>query len=144
MNTQRGTVDKFIGDAILVFFGDPETEGALADALRCARMVLPCATGCSRCSGLWRENGISRPLHARMGIVTGFCTVGNFGSDQRLDLVTVPDRRQMQEALDELRRIEADLARELPGSDFSVCSVTSRRTCNRSQGTRFSKLKLAV
>ena len=29
--------------------------------------------------------------------------------------VTVPDRRQMQEALDELRRIEADLARELPG-----------------------------
>ena len=50
-----------------------------------------------------------------MGIVTRFCTVGNFGSDQRLDSVTVPDRRQMQEVLDELRRIEADLARELPG-----------------------------
>jgi class 3 adenylate cyclase len=34
---------------------------------------------------LWHENGISKPLHARMGITTGYCTVGNFGSDNRLD-----------------------------------------------------------
>jgi class 3 adenylate cyclase len=40
-------------------------------------------------AGLWRENGISRPLHARMGIVTGYCTVGNFGSDQRLDYTVI-------------------------------------------------------
>ncbi len=33
----------------------------------------------------WRSHGIANPLRARMGINTGYCTVGNFGSDQRLD-----------------------------------------------------------
>ena len=84
-----GTIDKFIGDAILVFFGDPETEGDRADALRCARMALRMRDRLLELAGLWRDNGISRPLHARMGITTGFCTVGNFGSDQRLDYTVI-------------------------------------------------------
>jgi class 3 adenylate cyclase len=84
-----GTIDKFIGDAILVFFGDPETEGDRNDALRCARMALRMRDRLLELAGLWRENGISRPLHARMGIVTGYCTVGNFGSDQRLDYTVI-------------------------------------------------------
>ncbi len=84
-----GTIDKFIGDAILVFFGDPETEGDRNDALRCARMALRMRDRLLELAGLWHENGISRPLHARMGIVTGFCTVGNFGSDQRLDYTVI-------------------------------------------------------
>ncbi len=33
----------------------------------------------------WQKHGVSRGLHVRMGITTGFCTVGNFGSEQRLD-----------------------------------------------------------
>jgi class 3 adenylate cyclase len=33
----------------------------------------------------WHKLGVSRGLHVRMGITTGFCTVGNFGSEQRLD-----------------------------------------------------------
>jgi len=84
-----GTVDKFIGDAILVFFGDPETEGDRNDALRCARMALRMRDRLLELAGLWQQNGISRPLHARMGIVTGYCTVGNFGSDQRLDYTVI-------------------------------------------------------
>ena len=36
-----GTIDKFIGDAILVFFGDPETAGDEEDALKCVEMALP-------------------------------------------------------------------------------------------------------
>lgn len=84
-----GTIDKFIGDAILVFFGDPETEGDRADALRCARMALRMRERLVELAGLWRENGISRPLHARMGIATGYCTVGNFGSDRRLDYTAI-------------------------------------------------------
>lgn len=35
-----GTIDKFIGDAILVFFGDPETEGGKNAAIKCAKMAL--------------------------------------------------------------------------------------------------------
>ena len=35
-----GTIDKFIGDAVLVFFGDPESEGEREDALKCVEMSL--------------------------------------------------------------------------------------------------------
>ena len=35
--------------------------------------------------GIWRDSGISKPLQCRIGINTGFCTVGNFGSDDRMD-----------------------------------------------------------
>ena len=34
------TIDKYIGDAIMVFFGDPETEGVKEDALACVRMAI--------------------------------------------------------------------------------------------------------
>ncbi len=80
-----GTIDKFIGDAILIFFGDPETDGEKADALKCAKMALRMQEKNAELQEVWRSNGISKPLHVRMGISTGYCTVGNFGSDQRLE-----------------------------------------------------------
>jgi class 3 adenylate cyclase len=80
-----GTIDKFIGDAILVFFGDPETEGDRNDALRCARMALRMRDKMSELDKTWQEHGISKTLRARMGITTGYCTVGNFGSEHRIE-----------------------------------------------------------
>ena len=80
-----GTVDKFVGDAILVFFGDPESEGDRNDALRCARMALHMRERVRELDKVWHENGISRQLRVRMGINTGYCTVGNFGSENRLE-----------------------------------------------------------
>ncbi len=80
-----GTLDKFIGDAMLVFFGDPETEGDRNDALRCARMALRMRDRVHELDRTWAEHGISKPLRVRMGITTGYCTVGNFGSEHRLD-----------------------------------------------------------
>jgi class 3 adenylate cyclase len=80
-----GTVDKFIGDAVLVFFGDPESEGEAEDALKCVEMALRMKARVAELQKYWQKHGVSRGLHVRMGIATGFCTVGNFGSDQRLD-----------------------------------------------------------
>ena len=80
-----GTVDKFIGDAILVFFGDPESEGETEDALKCVEMALRMRTRVAEMQKYWRKLGVSRGLHVRTGIASGFCTVGNFGSEQRLD-----------------------------------------------------------
>jgi class 3 adenylate cyclase len=37
----------------------------------------------------WRDRGLERPFRIRMGICTGFCTVGNFGSRDRMDYTIV-------------------------------------------------------
>ena len=37
----------------------------------------------------WRKKGLAKPLNARIGIHTGVCTVGNFGSEDRLDYTII-------------------------------------------------------
>ena len=80
-----GTIDKFIGDAVLIFFGDPETEGEQEDALKCAEMAIRMMKRVGELNKHWKKLGVVDGLKVRMGITTGFCTVGNFGSDLRLD-----------------------------------------------------------
>jgi class 3 adenylate cyclase len=83
------TIDKFIGDAILVFFGDPETKGTAEDARACLRMAIDMQKKLARLNAEWRHRGLEQPLRVRMGINTGFCNVGNFGSDDRMDYTIV-------------------------------------------------------
>ena len=81
-----GTIDKFIGDAILIFFGDPESDGLKKDAAKCLSMAIAMQNKVAELDKNWRENrGITEGLKVRMGISTGYCTVGNFGSVQRVD-----------------------------------------------------------
>ncbi|MGR3615277.1 MAG: adenylate/guanylate cyclase domain-containing protein [Paracoccaceae bacterium] len=80
-----GTIDKFIGDAVMVFFGDPESAGEAEDARRAVDMALRMQERIGELQGHWQKLGVPTELSVRMGISTGFCTVGNFGSDQRLD-----------------------------------------------------------
>lgn len=84
-----GTLDKFIGDAILVFFGDPESRGVKDDALACVRMALAMRTAIEELKGDWAEHGVTEPFEVRTGIATGYCTVGNFGSEQRMEYTIV-------------------------------------------------------
>jgi class 3 adenylate cyclase len=83
------TVDKFIGDAILVFFGDPETKGVQEDARACLRMAVDMRRRLEQLNTIWRQQGIEQPFRARMGINTGYCNVGNFGSDDRMDYTII-------------------------------------------------------
>ena len=83
------TVDKFIGDAILIFFGDPETRGVQEDALQCVRMAVAMQRRMRELRGVWRDKGYRQPFQVRMGINTGFCNVGNFGSEQRMDYTVI-------------------------------------------------------
>lgn len=83
------TIDKYVGDAILVFFGDPETRGIKMDALACVRMAVEMRNRMKELQYQWRKSGIESPLQVRMGIHSGFCTVGNFGSEDRLDYTII-------------------------------------------------------
>jgi class 3 adenylate cyclase len=78
------TVDKFVGDAILGFFGDPETKGVAEDARACVRMALDMQRRLGELNAAWRQRGVEQPFRARIGINSGYCNVGNFGSDDRM------------------------------------------------------------
>ncbi|HQQ74588.1 MAG TPA: adenylate/guanylate cyclase domain-containing protein, partial [Pseudomonadales bacterium] len=80
-----GTIDKFIGDAIMVFYGDPVSRGAQADCLACVSMAIEMKKHMRIMQQHWANQKIETPLEIRMGINTGYCTVGNFGTEQRLD-----------------------------------------------------------
>ena len=83
------TIDKFVGDAIVIFFGDPDTRGVKDDALACVNMAVAMRDRMAELQSIWRSSGIERPLQCRIGINTGYCTVGNFGSEDRLDYTII-------------------------------------------------------
>lgn len=80
-----GTIDKFIGDAILVFFGDPTSRGVAEDAQACLRMAIDMQARLAELNVVWRQKGAEDIFRVRMGINTGYCNVGNFGSNERMD-----------------------------------------------------------
>ncbi len=85
-----GTIDKYIGDAILIFFGDPETKGYADDATNCLKMAIEMQQKMQELTNVWGKNfGLKTALSIRIGINTGFCTVGNFGSENRLDYTVI-------------------------------------------------------
>jgi class 3 adenylate cyclase len=83
------TIDKYVGDAIVMFFGDPETRGVKQDALACVKMAIAMQRRMTELAGVWRDAGIQKPLRCRIGIHTDYCTVGNFGSADRMDYTMI-------------------------------------------------------
>ena len=83
------TIDKYVGDAIVIFFGDPETRGVNEDALACVEMAIAMRKKMGELQSVWRASGIENPLQVRIGINTGYCTVGNFGSEDRMDYTII-------------------------------------------------------
>ena len=84
-----GTLDQFIGDAIVIFFGAPKSKGAQTDACNAVGMALEMQERLKALRVKWAGEGLSPPLHVRMGLSTGYATVGNFGSDSRLHYTAI-------------------------------------------------------
>ena len=83
------TIDKFIGDAIMIFFGDPSSEGLEQDAEACVAMAIDMQRRMIQLRDRQARLGLSEPLEMRIGINSGYCTVGNFGSFERIDYTIV-------------------------------------------------------
>ena len=83
------TIDKFVGDGVVAFFGDPESRGVAQDAKACVTMAVEMQRRIAELVREWEDEGLERPFSARMGVNTGFCTVGNFGSQDRMDYTII-------------------------------------------------------
>ena len=85
-----GTIDKFIGDSVMIFFGDPQSQGLEQDALACCNMGLEMLAFVEKNEELFKEKfNFPEKLEIRIGVHSGVCSVGNFGSDQRLDYTVI-------------------------------------------------------
>lgn len=96
------TIDKYIGDGIMIFFGDPETRGVREDALACVNMSIAMQKRMAELQADWRNAGIESPLAIRIGIATGYCTVGNFGSTDRMDYTILGGTVNLASRLEQL------------------------------------------
>jgi len=85
---RRGTIDKFIGDAVMAFWGAPTwNEDHAVDACRAA---LECIKVMEAQRAEWKAEG-KPDLYCRIGLNTGRVVVGNIGSEERLDYTVMGD-----------------------------------------------------
>lgn len=128
-----GTIDKYIGDSIMVFFGDPKTQGAKKDTLACVAMAIEMRKHMKVLRQKWRAQGVKTPLEIRMGINTGYCTVGNFGTESRMDYTIIGREVNMASRLE-----SAADAGEILLSHESCALIQDKIIC-REKGTITAK-----
>jgi adenylate cyclase len=84
-----GTIDKFVGDAIMIFFGAPLSTNDRDHALRSVRMAIEMQERMVTLRERWLREGFERPFEIRIGINTGQASIGNFGSKGRMDYTAI-------------------------------------------------------
>jgi adenylate cyclase len=77
------TVNQFVGDGIMAFFGAPEATDDRDHALRAVRMALAMQRRMGDLREKWFREGVQTPFRIRIGINTGVASVGDFGSEGR-------------------------------------------------------------
>src|SRR6266446_5389849 len=135
VSTHGGTIDKFIGDAVMAFWGAPATN---ADhAVDACRAALACQRAL-RTSGLTDDGG--RPLKVRIGVNSGQMLVGNIGSEFRLNYTVIGDAVNVASRLEGANKeygtdiIIGDETRHLAGEHIEVREIDRLMVYGRTGG----------
>src|SRR5213079_2600121 len=99
-----GTLDKFIGDAIMAVWGNVRSLGMAQDAKNCARAALAMRRGLAQLNQKWRGEG---RMGMGIGINQGEVIVGNIGSQERMDPTVIGDSVNLASRLEGLTRVYA-------------------------------------
>jgi adenylate cyclase len=98
-----GTLDKFIGDAIMAVWGNVRSLGTAQDAKSCARAALRMRRELGELNKNWREQG-RMGLGMGIGVNHGEVIVGNIGSQDRMDPTVIGDAVNLASRLEALTR----------------------------------------
>lgn len=98
-----GTLDKFIGDAIMAVWGNVQSNGPVADAKECARAALGMRRALKELNDGWKKES-RMTLGMGVGINHGEAIAGNIGSGDRADLTVIGDAVNLASRLEALTR----------------------------------------
>jgi adenylate cyclase len=113
-----GTIDKFIGDAVMAFWGAPAPNPD--HAVDCCRAALACYRAVEQ-AGIVDDNG--QPVKIRIGINSGDMLVGNIGSEVRLNYTVIGDAVNIASRLESTNKVY--------GSTIIIGPETRRLAGNR-------------
>ncbi len=142
IDAQGGTVDKFLGDGMMAFFGAPDRlRGHAAAAVRAAAVIREELEADNRVAALEGRP----PLRIRIGIHTGAVIVGNIGASDRVNYTIVGDTVNISQRLQELGKMlapDATVAIAVSGETasrlderFSITSAGRHRLRGRGEAT---------
>ena len=104
-----GTVDKFIGDGLMVFYGAPEPQPD--HALRCVQAAIAMQLQCRELKAKWEPVG-RLPLRIRIGINTGEVVVGDLGSARRMEYTVLGSDVNLAQRLESNAPVEGIMISE--------------------------------
>jgi adenylate cyclase len=142
---QDGTLDKFIGDAVMAVWGMARSAGVENDAKMAARAALGMRHELKLLNDRWKTEG-SQPLGIGIGINQGDVLAGNIGSSERADLTVIGDAVNLASRLEGLTRTYGvDIllganATELVRDEFHVRSVALVQVKGKTKPVEISAL----
>jgi adenylate cyclase len=141
---QGGTLDKFIGDAVMAFFGAPIAQAdhprrAVAAAARLLEAVLAW--------NVERSAAGDPPVALRIGINTGNAVVGDIGSDQRVDYTVLGNTVNVAARLEEYvagpnEIVVGEETARLTGDDYSFVPLGEVKLKGLSKGLKAFRVAL--
>ncbi|HJZ19631.1 MAG TPA: adenylate/guanylate cyclase domain-containing protein, partial [Bradyrhizobium sp.] len=141
VQSHGGTIDKFIGDAVMAFWGAPAANPD--HALDCCRAALACQRALQD-SGLADDAG--NPVKIRIGINSGDMLVGNIGSEVRLNYTVIGDAVNIASRLESANKLYGSViiigpeTRRLAGNGIVVRELDRLAVYGRAGGLQIYEL----
>jgi adenylate cyclase len=142
----EGTLDKYIGDAILTVYGAPLSAGPVEDALRAVRTAVEMREELAKLQEGWKARG-RPPIKIGIGLNSGQVIVGNIGSPQRMEYTVIGDVVNVAARVEGLNKefgtdiLITEAVYELVREHVEVELMESRQVRGRSQATALYFLK---
>lgn len=110
----EGTLDKYIGDAIMAVFGTPYAH--TDDPLRAVKTAIDMQKALKTLNDRWKAEGKNKHLAVGCGIATGPVVAGSMGSEKRLEYTVIGDTVNLASRIEGLTE----------GGQILICEATSR------------------
>lgn len=124
---EEGTIDKFIGDSLMAFWGAPDPQPDHAD--RALRAAVAMVRAMHEDNARRREAGLA-PVRARVGLHSGPAVVGNIGAPERMNYTVVGDTVNTARRMENLgRKVAPDAEVVLLASESTVAAMTIELAC---------------